>query len=154
MITIEVKDNCQQVRDSLGRIRTNLSKFNATIPKKVASMYAREIRSEAKIAFSIPTGTTGRSIRTIKTSEGYGVSANKHAWATDKGRGPSKGYGKFDFESLDTWAAKAGYNKYALVKSIRRYGTHARPFITTGIQRGNQILSGKVEEEASKIIKG
>lgn len=122
----------KRLRDSLGRIRSNLPIVTNRTSWMVVQKCAKHIRKSASGRFSFPRGYLENSIKPRKIGNNrYAVIAAHYSWFVDMGR--RAGRAPPLSPKFAQWARKAGISPYKLRASIARKGTRPRQFIRAGL---------------------
>jgi len=136
ILTINIDD--RKARDMLGRIRKNLPQVNDKGAKKVADIYAEEIKFRMYAHKFTGTSMGDLDLGGIKVEDGkYVVRAPKYLWYVDQGTKPH-------FVSLSKhpelydWARMHGMNPYYLRYKISKEGTERYGVIRDGIKAGDK----------------
>jgi hypothetical protein len=149
IITINVDD--RRVRDMLNRVRSNLPKVTDKCAKKIADMYAEEIKFRMYGHNFMGTSMADLDLGGMKTENGYSVRAPKYLWYVDKGTAPH-------FVSLSKhpeiydWARMHGMNPYYVRYKIQKEGTEEHRVIRDGIKAADKRRPQLIKEQYDKFI--
>lgn len=152
MVSIEVFIDAKGVLDKFHGLMNRIPIEKRGIMRDIAYAYRDSLIESAGKSFSFPRPQLVKSIIAKKHGDGWAVFMARYGRMVDTGRGPGKM--PPDTPQMRKWAGAAGIDLFWLRRSIGRYGTKPRPFISSAMIRARTDKLPKIlSRHAKNLVK-